>query len=460
MTATAGLRRTSPAPPVRMVHLGLGNFFRAHQAWYTHHANRGLPAGQQWGIAAFSGRSATTAQQLQQQDGLYTLLVDGPEGSKAEVVESLVAAHPGTDLASWHRYLADPVVAVLTLTVTEAGYRVDADGDLDLEDAQVAADLAAWRAGRCHELVTAPVRIASGLAARRAAGAGGLSVVPCDNLPGNGVTARRVVLGAADAVDPALARWIDAEVTFISTAVDRITPRPGPDDILLAAALTGCEDPTTVVTEPFAEWDLAGDFDAGRPAWHEVGAHVVADVGPYERRKLRLLNGAHSLLAYAGGIRGHRTVAAAMADAEVAAWVEQWWELAAPTLTLPQATSRDYVQALRTRFANPAIRHHLEQIAADGSQKLPVRFVPVLREVTADGSPADGALRAVAAWVLHARGAGVPFSDTGAAEVRALVSGELSEAMARVLRRWDLDPALTTRAVALADEVAGAEPDA
>ncbi|ANS80605.1 D-mannonate oxidoreductase [Serinicoccus hydrothermalis] len=452
------LRRTDPSPPVRMVHLGLGNFFRAHQAWYTHRANRGLPPEEQWGIAAFSGRSTAVAEQLKEQDGLYTLLVDGPQGPEAEVVESLVAAYPGTDLASWHRHLADPAVAVLTLTVTEAGYRVGADGELDLEDDQVAEDLEAWREGRTDALATAPVRIASGMAARRGAGAGGLSVVPCDNLPGNGATARRAVLGAARVVDPDLANWVEAQVSFVSTAVDRITPRTGEGDAERAAELTGAEDPAVVVTEPFAEWDLAGDFVAGRPAWDEVGAEVVEDVVPYERRKLRLLNGAHSILAYAGGIRGHETVAEAIADPEVAAWVEQWWELAIPTLTLPRETLDDYVGALRERFANPAIRHRLEQVAADGMQKIPVRFVPVLQEVASSGTDVDGALRPVAAWVLHARGQGVPLTDAAAGRVRELVSGDLPEAMERVLRHWDLDPGLTTRALALADEVAVASP--
>lgn len=302
------LRRQHPAPPVRMVHLGLGNFFRAHQAWYTHRANAGRPLEEQWGIAAFSGRSTDVVDAMKTQDGLYTLLVDGADAAVPEVVGSVVDVRPGTDLEAWHRYLADPEVRILTTTVTEAGYLRGPDGGLDLFDEGVRADLDAWRAGDTSSLRTAPVRIASGLAARRRSGAGPLAVVPCDNLPGNGAVAEAVVTGAAEQMDPALASWIRATISFVTTAVDRITPRPTDADQRRVAALTGVEDPAVVVTEPFAEWDLAGDFPGGRPAWDEVGAILTDDVRPYETRKLWLLNGAHSLLAYAGSIRGHETV--------------------------------------------------------------------------------------------------------------------------------------------------------
>ncbi|WP_134773658.1 mannitol dehydrogenase family protein [Ornithinimicrobium flavum] len=454
---TGGLSRHTPAPPVRMVHLGLGNFFRAHQAWYTHRANEGRPPEERWGILAFTGRSPGVADLLEAQDGLYTLVVDGADGAEAEVVESVVRARPGTDLAAWHEALADPAVAILTTTVTEAGYCADGDGSLDLTDEDVRADLLAWREGRREELRTMPVKVASGLSARRAAGAGGLTVVPCDNLPGNGAVARGVVLGAARELDPGLAAWVEENVSFVTTAVDRITPRPTEADVRRAEELTGVPDPAVVVTEPFSEWDLAGTFVAGRPAWDEVGAVVTDDVRPYETRKLWLLNGAHSLLAYAGSIRGHETVAEATADPLVAGWVRQWWDVAVPHLTLPEDQLRAYTGALEERFANPRIRHLLAQIAADGSQKLPVRIVPALRATLAAGGvdEADGALRVVAAWVLHARGAGAPLTDADEDEVRSRVSGSLEQALAAVLGQWGLaDPAVVARAVELAQEVA------
>lgn len=454
---TAGLTRRTPAPPVRIVHLGLGNFFRAHQAWYTHRANQGRPLQEQWGIVAFTGRSAGVADLLTGQDGLYTLVVDGADGATAEVVESVVEARPGTDLQAWHRHLADPAVVVLTTTVTEAGYRATEGARLDLDDPEVRADLTAYREGRTADLSTMPVRVASGLVARRAAGAGPLTVVPCDNLPGNGAVARGVVLDAVREIAPDLLGWVEEHVGFVTTAVDRITPRPTEDDVRRAEELTGVTDPAVVVTEPFSEWDLAGEFLAGRPAWDEVGAVVTDDVRPYETRKLWLLNGAHSLLAYAGSIRGHETVAAAMADPLVADWVQQWWEVAVPHLTLPEDQLRAYTNALRDRFANPRIRHLLAQIAADGSQKLPVRIVPALRATLDAGAgpdAADGALRAVAAWVLHARGAGAPLTDADADRVRERVAGSLEQALAAVLGQWGLaDPAVVARAVDLAAEI-------
>ena len=447
------LTRTRPAPPVRMVHLGLGNFFRAHQAWYTHRANQGLPTDEQWGIAAFTGRSSAVADQLSAQDGLYTLVVDSADGAHAEVVESLVEAHPGEDLQAWHRHLVDPAVVVLTTTVTEAGYRADAEGGLDLTDQQVTDDLAAWREGRTEHLTTMPVRVASGLEARRRASGGGLTVVPCDNLPGNAAVARAVVLGAAREMSPDLVGWVEQNVSFVSTAVDRITPRPTEDDVRRAEELTGVVDPAVVVTEPFTEWDLAGEFVAGRPPWEVAGAVLTDDVRPYETRKLWLLNGAHSLLAYAGSIRGHETVAEAMGDPAVAGWVREWWEVAIPHLDLPEEELRAYTAALAERFHNPSIRHLLAQIAADGIQKIPVRLLPALRAAHAGGEGTDGALRAVAAWVLHVRGAGAPLTDAAADRARAWVEGDLRTAMATVLDHWGLDPSLVERALALAGEV-------
>ncbi|WP_202863583.1 mannitol dehydrogenase family protein [Ornithinimicrobium avium] len=440
---------------MRIVHLGLGNFFRAHQAWYTHRANEGLPPQEQWGIAAFTGRSTTVAEQLEAQDGLYTLVVDGADGPSTEVIASIVAAHPGTDLEAWHRHLCDPAVAIVTTTVTEAGYKRGPGGGLDLDDPDVRADLEEVARGRRDALRTAPVRIASGLQARREAGVGGLSVVPCDNLPGNGPVAREVVLAAAERLDPALAAWVGDNVSFVTTAVDRITPRPTDADRATVRELTGVDDPACVVTEPFVEWDLAGEFVAGRPAWGKAGAVLTQDVRPYETRKLWLLNGAHSLLAYAGSIRGHETVADAMADPEVAGWVQQWWDVAVPHLVLPEEELRDYARALVDRFANPSIRHLLAQIAADGMQKIPVRIVPALRAAHEAGQDTDGALRAVAAWVLHARGAGAPLTDAAAGRARELVEGDLPDAVRRVLARWQIDEALTGRTVELAQEVEG-----
>ncbi|MGW4947365.1 mannitol dehydrogenase family protein [Actinoplanes sp. NPDC004185] len=396
-------------PPVRIVHLGLGGFFRAHQAWYTGAAADAA----EWGIAAFTGRSPELADRLAAQDGRYTLIVRGPEHDELAVQTAVVAAHPGTDVPAWCGYLSRPEVAVVTLTVTEAGYRRDRTGGLDLDDPAVQADLDALRSGDAPG--TVPGRLVAGLAARRAAGTGPLAVVSCDNLPGNGEATARVVLDLAAAADPALAPWIRDSVSFVTTMADRITPRTTPDDVRAVRERTGFADAVPVVTEPFSEWVLGGDFPGGRPAWD---ARFVADVKPHENRKLLLLNGGHSLLAYAGSARGHDTIAEAMADPVCRDWLAQWWDEASRHVPLPADELTAYRAALTARFTNPRIRHLLAQIAADGSQKIPIRVLPVLRAERAAGRMPTGAGRVLAAWIAHLRGAGAPVDDGGAGPYR------------------------------------------
>jgi fructuronate reductase len=399
-------------PPVRIVHLGLGNFFRAHQAYYTSAA----PDATSWGIAAFTGRSRTLADELNAQDGLYTLVVRGPQRDEMSVQGAVSEAFAGTDLASWRGHLARPEVAVVTLTVTEAAYLRGRDGGLDLDNPEVQADIAALRRGGAT--TTVPGRLVSGLSGRRTAGAGPLALVSCDNLPGNGAATAATVFDLAAAAEPALVNWIRDHVAFVTTMVDRITPRPTADDLRAVAAETGREDAAPVVTEPFTEWVLSGDFPAGRPAWDAVGARFVADIHPHETRKLLLLNGGHSLLAYAGSARGHRTIADAVADPVCRGWLEEWWDEASVHVPLPAAELTAYRAALLERFANPRIRHTLAQIAADGSQKIPIRVLPVLRGERAAGRMPAGAVRILAAWVAHLRGVGAPVSDAGAAPYR------------------------------------------
>jgi fructuronate reductase len=400
--------RREHRPTVRIVHLGLGAFFRAHQAWYTGAA----PDAANWGIAAFTGRSRTLAEELTRQDGLYTLVVRGPEDDDMSVQGAVAQAHPGTDLPTWCAYLERPEVAVVTLTVTEAAYLRGRDGGLDLDRPDVQADVSAIHGG--GQVATVPGRLVAGLAARRAAGAGPLSVVSCDNVPGNGAGTARVVTDLAEAVEPELVSWIRDNVSFVTTMVDRITPHTTADDVRAVAEQTGWADAVPVVTEPFTEWVLSGDFPAGRPAWDAAGARFVDDVHPYETRKLLLLNGGHSLLAYAGSARGHDTIAAAVADPVCRRWLEQWWDDAAPHVPLPADDVAAYRAALIERFANPRIRHLLAQIAPDGSTKLPIRLLPVLHaERTAGRMPAGG-VRMLAAWIGHLRGIGAPVNDPGA----------------------------------------------
>jgi fructuronate reductase len=423
------LARTGEPAPVRIVHLGLGNFFRAHQAWYTATA----PDATGWGIAAFTGRSRGLADALTAQGGLYTLMVRGADGDDCQVIGSVAAAHAGSDLDSWYRYLTQAEVGIVTLTVTEAAYLRDADGALDLTRPEIRQDLTALREGRRLSVGTVPGRIAGGLAARRDAGAGPLAVVSCDNLPDNGAVTARVVTEVATRLAPDLADWIRANVSFVTTMVDRITPATTADDLRTVAELTGYVDEAPVVTEPYSEWVLSGEFPAGRPAWEAGGARFVADVTAYEQRKLWLLNGGHSLLAYAGSARGHDTVAQAVADPRCREWLEQWWDEAARHLTMPSEEIAAYRRALLQRWANPRIQHRLAQIATDGSLKLPVRILPVLHAERAAGRMPAGAIRVLGAWIAHLRGAGAPVTDAAADTALAATTGPPADAARAVL---------------------------
>jgi fructuronate reductase len=277
--------------------------------------------------------------------------------------------------------------------------------------------------------------LVAGLAARRRADAGPVAIVPCDNIPSNGLLAGRVLWDFADLVDSTLGSWIVGSVEVSSTVVDRITPRSTPSDVAAVAEATGVDDRCPVVTEPFHEWVLSGGFPNGRPDWEDAGAALVDDVGPFERRKLWLLNGAHSLLAYGGSIRGHKTVPDAAGDPTCRAWVEEWWGEASRHLGQPPAEIDAYQRRLLERFANTRLADRLARVAADGSQKLPIRVVPVLLAERAAGRLPLGAARIGAAWICHLRGYGAPIDDARADEVVPLARGPVQEATVRVLDR-------------------------
>jgi fructuronate reductase len=434
LSRTAGQGRA--AAPVRVVHLGLGNFFRAHPCWYTEHA----PDAAEWGIAAFTGRgSELLVGRLTEQQGLYTLVERGPETDRFEIISSLSGVHAAAEHDAWLRCFRAPQLATVTVTVTEAGYFRDAGGGLDTNRPEVLADIKVLRDDLTGFVRTAPARLVAGLAARRSAGAGPLALVPCDNTPGNGALAQRVVRDLAELVDGDVAAWIADSVSMVTTMVDRITPGATPDDIRAVRERTGFEDRCPVVTEPYRQWVLSGDFPAGRPRWEDASAIFTDDITPYERRKLWLLNGAHSLLAYTGLIRGHEAVAEAIRDQACREWLWDWWAVASSHLHQAAPDLADYRAALSRRFANGRLHDRLDRIAADGSQKLPIRILPVLRAEWAAGGSPVGATRVIAAWICYLRGS-TPVIDARADEVVPLAAGPLTAAVARVLA-W-LDPAL------------------
>lgn len=391
-------------PPVRMVHIGLGAFHRAHQAWYTWKAD---PEAQ-WGIAAFTGRSAAAATVLSAQDGLYTLIVRSATEDTFHIISSIVEARDGADLARLKELLSAETTAIVTLTITEAGYHLLPDGTLDLHHPAVQADIGTLReTDDPHKAAPAtPIgRLVHGLRARRNAAAGKVAIVSCDNLAANAAATRNAVSGMAGAADPLLASWILENVSFVGTSVDRITPRTTTEELHLVREHSGLEDHSPVVTEPFTNWILSGSFPAGRPRWEDAGAVFVDDIEPYENRKLWLLNGAHSLLAYTGLLRGHTTVTEALSDPLCAQWVQEFWDEAERNLPAEGLDIPAYRKALLERFSNKRISHHLNQISADGTTKLRMRALPVLTAELAAGRPATGAARIIAAWLTWAQNA-------------------------------------------------------
>ncbi len=369
-----------------MVHLGLGAFHRSHQAWFTQHAG---DAGE-WGIASFTGRRPDAADVLAAQDGLFTVVERSDAGDSFEVVGSIVEAVDGANVGRLVELVAAQQTAVVTLTITEAAYGLGA------------ADASLLVSGK--QPTTPLGRLVLGLAARRDADAGPLAVVSCDNLSDNGNVAKESVLGIAREFDGGLAAWIEANVSFVSTSVDRITPRTTADDVALVSEKCGYRDDAPVVTEPFRNWVLSGDFPAGRPRWEDAGAAFVDDIEPYENRKLWLLNGAHSILAYSGQLRGHTTVAEALADAVCRDAVEEFWEEASRHLPGDELGIPEYRAALLERFGNSRIAHHLAQIAMDASTKLRMRAIPVLRAEREAGRSGAGAATMIAVWAAFVAG--------------------------------------------------------
>jgi len=408
--------RPLQVPPVRIVHLGLGAFHRSHQVWYTHQASD----ASDWGIASFTGRRPGAAMALAEQDGLYTVVERGDAGDTFTLVGSIVDAVDGADVDRLVELVAARATAVITLTITEAAYPFGANGQFDRTAPGVESDLALLAAGS-RKPATPIGRLTLALAARRAAGAGRLALVCCDNLANNGTIAGATLTGMAAAWDTDLARWIDANISFVSTSVDRITPRTTKADLAAVEAACGYRDNSPVVTEPYSNWVLSGDFPAGRPRWEDAGALFVNDIEPFENRKLWLLNGAHSLLSYAGQLRGHITVAQALADPVCRQAVEAFWDEAEAILPAGELQVPAYRDALLARFSNARITHHLTQIAMDGSTKLRMRAVPVLQAERAAGRSGAGAALIIAAWIDY-----------------AATSGQLQDAQADAMDRANL----------------------
>jgi len=382
-----------------IVHLGVGAFMRAHVAVYCDDV---LRTGDDWGIAGVSLRRPDVSRQLAPQDCLYTVRI-GAESSEYRLVGSLrsiavAPEDPGATVDS----LASPSTRVVTITVTEKGYCIDPHrGGLAAEHPDIVHDLAHPAEPRSLVgLLYAACR------QRRDRSAGGITVLSCDNLPSNGALLRRAVLDFASLSGGELGGWIERNVAFPSSMIDRIVPATTPDDIAQAASETGVVDEALVCTEPFTQWVIEDQFARGRPRWEDAGALLVPDVAPYEAAKLRLLNGAHSTLAYLGYLAGYQYVHEVMGDAVLSSFVERMMvhEISPVTQEPAGMEHRVYIAQLLERFRNPSLRHRTWQIAMDGSQKLPQRLLASIGDQRGSAGHDDGLCIAVAAWMRYVLG--------------------------------------------------------
>lgn len=376
-----------------ILHLGPGAFFRAHLAAYTDEI-----CGGDWGILTGGLRSPDAARRFDQQSGLYTLLTRASAGTSGRVVGSVLGGVAPQDLLA---RMCDPAIRIVSLTITEKAYGLaPATGGLDESHPDIAADLAAPSQPR-----SAVGLIARALWLRRAAGVLPFTPLSCDNLPGNGHILKRLVTEFAARTDPDLAAWIAAEVPFPCTMVDRITPASTDQTRADALAATGFADDLAVETEPFRQWVIEDDFAAGRPDWDRAGALFVKDVAPYEKMKLRMLNGTHSLLAYRGVLAGHEFVRDAIADPVLLGAARAHMQTAAATLDpVPGVDPSAYADELIARFQNRAILHRTAQIASDGTAKLPQRALDPAGELLARGEGAESYAGILAAWMGYVTG--------------------------------------------------------
>ena len=392
-----------------IVHIGIGAFHRAHQALYTDAA---MGAGDRdWGIIGVSLLSGDVAAQLNPQDGLYTVSRRSAAGTALRLIGAVqkvivAAADPQAVVDA----IAAPTTHIVSLTVTEKGYLRGPGGSLDLDAARGSSSLYRF--------------VGAGLAARKAAGLTGLTLLSCDNLTGNGAALKTLMRQYLAAEHPDLIDWFDRECRCPATMVDRIVPATTDADRAAVAAALGVRDEGAVIAEDFSQWVIEDDFAGPRPRWEAVGADLVADAVPYETAKLRMLNGAHSALAYIGLGRGHDFVHRAIADPAIRPVIERLMRgEAAPTIDAARGQDLGaYADALLDRFANPALHHRLIQIAMDGSQKIPQRWLETLAWHQARGGRCPALETAVAAWIDLLR-SDRPIDDPLAAPLKAAAAG-------------------------------------
>lgn len=405
-----------------IVHLGVGAFHRAHQAVMTEAV---LASGDlAWGIVGAGLMTSGTKDALAPQDGLYTLVERAAGSEKLSVIGAIVELLGGAnDLSQVLTRMCAASTRIVSLTVTEKGYYLDpASGKLQLQAPAIQADLATPTTPR-----TILGLIVQALSHRKANAIPPFTVLSCDNLPSNGKTAKAAVLAFAREVDAELASWIEAQVSFPCSMVDRITPATTDADRAYVDAQLGMTDAWPIMTEGFVQWVIEDDFTMGRPDWTLGGAVFSNEIEAWENMKLRCLNGAHSTLSYLGQLTGRDTVADAMQLPLITGILDALWVEVREVLKAPAGVDpAGYVEQLKQRFCNPALKHRTAQIAMDGSQKLPQRLLATLRERIAAGLASPAIATAIAAWmhfaVKTAHTPGAVLNDPLSTEILAQAS--------------------------------------
>ena len=386
-----------------IVHIGLGNFHRGHQAWYLHRLmQQGL--AQDWAIIGAGVRAGDEAQRkrLAAQDYLTTLIELDPSGRSAEVIGSMIDFVPvEQDNAALIAQMADPAIRIVALTVTEGGYYVDpVSNGFDSEHADIQHD-----AANPDKPKTAFGAMVAALKRRRDNGAGPFTGQSCDNLQGNGAILRQTVVSLARMSDPDLADWIDANCTFPNSMVDCIVPATGPNELELVRTF-GIEDLAPVTHENFRQWVIEDDFCAGRPDWDKAGATFSDDVHSFEAMKIRILNGGHQVVSNPGEILGVELISGCMAHPLIGRFFRKVaGESICPHVkSVPGMEPADYVNLIDRRFSNPEIVDTVRRVAFDGSSRHTGFILPTLRDALAAGTPIEGLALTEALWARMCEG--------------------------------------------------------
>ncbi len=385
-----------------MVHIGLGNFHRAHQAFYLDElAARGI--SMEWGVTGVSLRHRRMKACLSAQDGLYTVVQRGEDQDTARIVGSICQSYyAGEDRDAILAALTDEQTRIVTLTITGDGYCIDSrTGEFDRARGDALAE-----PHTLNHFSSAWAYLAEALDRRRRAGIAPFTVMSCDNVHDNGRAARSALVSFAELRNPALSRWIDRNVAFPSTMVDRITPKTGPDECDFVASAFGILDKSPVLTEPFRQWIIEDEFCHGRPPLEEVGVEFVSEVKLHKLAKTRILNGTHCAISYLAILAGYERLNEAMRDPVLAGYVRRLIsdEIAPLLPAVPGLELDGYCATVIDRFSNPRITDQLSRLAARGSTKMPTYLLPSLHEAITSGRSHTLLMLAVAGWIRYLRG--------------------------------------------------------